>query len=258
MMDERALELIHGELDGELNAGEQEELRHLSEASPDVRRHLERMRALRDGLDGLPVFEPPAGLRDAILARVPTRARDARYAHRREASQRRGRLGLVAAMAATMAVVVMVLNKGPELPELDPAALGGTIGRNAELSSPAMFFAESEVSGSIRLLRGEQGLVMEVDLDAARPISLVAHTDGRDFVFEGFVPIAGQPVDSTSFDGGIRISHDGRQHYAIVLTQHGAGSGAGSPIIHVSVYDGDRLIRESGLRLTAEGVRDGS
>lgn len=248
MMDERTLELIHGELDGELNAGEQEELRLLSEASPEIRRELERMQGLRDGLNGLPDFEPPAGLRDAILARIPTPAHQTRHVHHRDASQRRGRLGLVAAMAATLAVVVVFLNKGPGLPELDPASLGGTIGRPVGASSAALFFDESAVSGSIRLLQGEQGLVMEVELDAARPISLVAHADGRDLVLEGIVPIAGQPADSTSLDGGIRISHDGRQHYAIVLTHHGAGS----PVVNVSVYDGDRLIRESGLKLTAD------
>lgn len=257
-MDERTLALIHGDLDGELNAGEQEELRLLREASPEVRRELERMRALRDGLNGLPDFEPPAGLRDAILARIPAptpaTAPGARHGHRRAALQRRGRLGLVAAMAATLAVVVVVINRGSELPELDPASLGGTIGRPTAASSPALFIDESAVSGSIRLLQSEQGLVMEVDLDAARPIALVALVDNRELEFEGLVPLAGQPADSTSFDGGIRISHDGRQHYAIVLTQHGAGS----PVVNVSVYDGDRLIRESGLKLTAEGVRDGS
>lgn len=243
-MHARTIELIHGDIDGELSALEEEELRGLLVSSADARREHERLRSLNDLLAGLPTCDPPAGLRDDILAGMqglpaPVPSRSA-YAPGR----RHSRLGLVAALAATAAGVVVLLQRDDPLPELDPAALAGTFARPAVVKDAHVLrFDEPGVSGTLRLLQGEQGLYIEADLEAHGPITLEARIDGRPLVFEGLVPIDGAPASTTRVGDGIRLLHSGKHRYAIVLQQWEI-PGA---ILELAVYEGERLIGEARL-----------
>jgi hypothetical protein len=225
-MDQRTLELIHASLDGELNTADSLDLQRLLAESAEARREHERAQAIDKALASLAVHEPPPGLRDAILARALPRPATAPARQASSAAPlRRTGLGIAAAIAASAALVVVLLTNDAQLPELDP-------------------------SGAVRLHRGEHGLVIEVDLDSSKPITLVARAGGDPLEFEGIVPLAGSPVGATRIEDGIRVVHDGNQHYAIVLRQHDFGGST----INLAVFDGDRLIGETGLKVSADGA----
>ena len=81
---EHARKLLDAHIDGELDAGTSTQLaQHLQSCPACALRRAERL-ALRDALRGLPVHCAPAGMREAILARLdiaaPKTARQRRLA----------------------------------------------------------------------------------------------------------------------------------------------------------------------------------
>lgn len=248
-MDERTIELLHGDIDGELDAGERAELRGRLESSEEARREHERLRALAGTMEGLPDFVPPPGLRDAILnaARPPSTAIGAPPARKRVG------LSLVAALAATVVGIAVFVGQHSELPELDASVLAGTLGRPATSGlPPTMRFDAAVVSGTIMLHYGKEGLALEVDLDASTPIEIVAAANGARLVARGFVRIDGMPSGVDVANGSVRVSHEGRQHYVLVLA-----SDDDPAVIELAVFDGQQLIQRTSLARSVEG-RGGS
>lgn len=247
-MDARTIELIHGDVDGELGPAEQEELRSVLASSEAARREHARLRALNDLLAAVPVCDPPAGMREAILAAAP---RPAPSVAAPSPARRRSRVGLVAALAASAAGVVFLLQRDHALPELDPASLAGTFARPAVgTDAPAWRLEDAAVAGGVSLRRGELGLYIEVDLEAHGLITLVAHMDGRPLEFEGLVPIDGAPESAARSGPGIRMLHRGKHHYAILL-QDPAGHGEA---IELAIYDGERLVGRTRLDVGHENA----
>lgn len=242
-MDDRTLELIHGDIDGVNDAEAQRELALRLESSAEARRELARLRNMREILAGETDFEPPAGLRSSIMAQIPAHAQRpaARVIPLRT---RRTWFGAAAALAATAAGVALLLGRGPEMTELDPAVLAGTMVRSAaEASAPSLRLDDPSMTGEISLHSGEGRYAIEVELDAARPVVIQADAAGAQLEIEGFVPLVGEPAELSIKDGGIRLLHRGKQRYVLVL---GTGGGAPSPI-DFSVYEGGQLVRQGRL-----------
>lgn len=250
-MDQKAIELIHGDVDGELGPSEQEQLRRLLASSEDARREHARLRSLHDLLAALPACEPPSGMRDAILASVPRPARSMAAPVR---ARRHSRAGLVAALAATAAGVAFLLQRDDQVPELDPASLAGTLARPAAGTDVLAWRLEDPaVSGGLSLRPGKHGLYIEVDLEARGQITLVARMDGRPLEFEGLVPIDGAPESATRAGPGIRMLHSGKHRYAILLRD----AARPGEIVELAVYEGERLVGESRLVVGRESAPAG-
>lgn len=250
-MDQRTIELIHGDVDGELDPAEQEELRLVLASSEEARREHARLRSLNDLLAALPTCDPPAGMRDAILAATPRRAPSVAAP---VPARRHSRVGFAAALAATAAGVVFLLQRDHTLPELDPASLAGTFARPAaDTDTPAWRLEDAAVSGGISLRHGEHGLYIEVDLEAHGPITLVARMDGLPLEFAGLVPLDDAPDSATRAGPGIRMLHSGKHRYAILLRDQ-AGPGE---TIELAVYEGDRLVGETRVEVGRESAAAG-
>lgn len=250
-MDDRSRELIHGDIDGELDAAEREELRRIIATSDEARLEHEGLELLRDTLAGLPDFEPPAGLRAAIVAQAWGRP----SVSARSSAQRppRGRTGLrlVAAFVAAAVLVAVLVNKDAYLHDLDPSALSGTIGRQApDAAAPVMRFEGYPAAGTISVYQGDQGPVLEVELDAGRPVTVIARAGNRPLEVEALVPITGMAPDTRSIDGDLGMVHHGKHHYLLILKQRGAADTA----IDVAVYDGEHLVQQGSLKLQAPGI----
>jgi hypothetical protein len=246
-MDARTLELIHGDLDGANGPEEQRELLSRLEASAEARREHECLRELNERLGSEPAFEPPIGLREEILARLPRPS--AKVVPLRP---RRAWLGVAAALAATVAGVALILDRTPGFQELDPAMLAGTLGRSAtEARAPSLLFAEAQLSGQISLRQDDGIDAIEIDLDAGTPVEIVASAAGVPLELAGFVRIAGEPAEFAASEGQIRVLHRGHQHYALVLRP-----GDSRPTsIDFSIHEGERLVREDRLAWPAGGTQ---
>lgn len=251
-MDDRTRELIHGDIDGANSPEEQRELIRRMSGSAEARAEHERMRALAALLAAQPAYEPPADLRAGILARAAqlneNQVQPAGPVVAIAARSRRRWLGPALAMAATVAGVAFLLSSTPELPEIDARALAGTLGA-ARPAAPARSLAIDErlVAGTISLQSYEQGLLMELDLETGRPVSLVVIAEGATLTLAGVLPIDGLPARAAERDGGVRVLHSGRQHYALAL----AAQESLPQFIGLEVYEGSRLIARHRLETGA-------
>ena len=237
-MDDRTIELIHGSIDGTNGSEDERELQRRLEASEAARREHEQLHRLQARLAAEPSFDPPAGLHESILARtagpaarvVPLRPRGAW-------------LGAAVALAATAAGVALLLGRSPEPTQLDPSALAGTIGRLADARAPVLRFDQPAISGAISLRHGNGTHAIEIDLDAAGPVTILASAAGAPLGIAGFVRLEGEPAEVSEVDGRTRLLHRGSQRYALVLDP----AGGRQPAIDLSIYDGDTLVREGRL-----------
>ena len=240
-MDQQTIELMHADIDGELDAAGQEALRQALASSADARREYARLQSLQAMLAAVPDHEPPAGLRDRILAAVRPAPAPARMPTRRVS-----RAGIAAALAASAAGVVFLLQRNEPLPELDPASLAGTMVRpGAGVDASTWRLQDPAVTGDFRLRRGADGLYMEVDLEASGPLTLEARIDGRPLEFTGLVPIEEAPDSATRRGEGIRLLHSGKHRYAILLR----APAAPGETVELAVFDGERLVGETRLSL---------
>ena len=257
-MDQKTIELIHRDIDGLASPEEQRELALVLESSEDARDEHARMRTLCELLDGATSADPPPGLRDAILARIPVASAAsfpsvARPAAGRRPSwgpsgrgARRSRLGLAAALAATVGGVALLLFRAPDFQQLDPASLAGTIGQPAPGTASLRLEGEP-LAGTILLQRHTQGFTIEITMDTSRPIGLVAGAAEGPLMLQGLLPLGGEPTDLSEDAGRIHVLLSGRQHYSLVVTP----SVSGASTIQLGFYDGDALIREDRLVLPA-------
>lgn len=256
-MDQKTIELIHRDIDGLASPEEQRELALVLESSEDAKDEHARMRTLCELLDGATSADPPPGLRDAILARIPV-ARGAPVTsvalpaagHRPSwgpgRGARRSRLGLAAALAATVGGVALLLFRAPDFQQLDPASLAGTIGQPAPGTASLRLEGEP-LAGNIFLQRHTHGFTIEITMDTSRPIGLVAGAAEGPLMLQGLLPLGGEPTDLSEDAGRIHMLHSGRQHYSLVVTP----SVSGASTIQLGFYDGDALIREDRLVLPA-------
>lgn len=245
-MDERTRELIHGELDGENGPAEHEELERRLAGSAEARGELEGLRKLKSLLEDLPDAAPPAEIGQAVMSRIRGGPRPADRP--RLVSGNRPRraswIGMAAAMAATITGIALILGRTPDLPQLDPSVLSGTMGRPAGPGS-RLTLSEGPVSGSILLHRSSAGLALEVDLDAERPVEVTAGSEGAQLELRGFVRVDGMPARMASVDGQIHVVHNGNQHYALVMSSRGATASA----LDVAVYEDGNLVGQGRLRI---------
>jgi hypothetical protein len=121
-MDPRALELVHFELDGRLDAAGRAELAALLAADATLRAHREDLGRLARTLAAAPAPELPAGFRDAVLRAVPS---PAPRVVRARPPRRFWRAGL--ALAASVVVAVVMLRVVEQGPPGSPDQLVGTL-----------------------------------------------------------------------------------------------------------------------------------
>jgi hypothetical protein len=157
--------LIHAEIDGELDAANRAELaRHLL-ADPDARTLREDLRRLCTALDALPEVEPPAQLRQNILAALPQST-----VKRPRLSSPYWRLAAVLAAVVVAGAIVFETVKGP-----GPAAgnLSGTIAARTATIVDTVRLGDGPVSGRVSLLHERAQWAVEFDMVAGAPADVL-------------------------------------------------------------------------------------
>ena len=184
MIEERHIELIHAELDGELTAEQRAELSRLLLANPEARAFRDQLSRLFGELAKLEDAAPPAELSASVLGalRIPAGPGP---------SQIRGRAWYAAPAFRYAAVFVGGLlasallfgsgarhAAGPDLSEL-VGTIGGqhAAGRGAPIDRVELDLAQ--VNGAVNSYQLEGQLVVELDLKASEPIEIVATHGGQ-------------------------------------------------------------------------------
>jgi hypothetical protein len=241
MIDERYVELVHTEVDGELSHGQRAELERRLLADPEARRYRDEMRGVVDALSRIEEVEPPPDLRPSILGVVGVRDEMPGPG----ASVAIARMSPTARYAAAVAAGLILGVAGAQLASdrsatPDVAELVGTMAGRQGVPPTIVDRTELDlpgISGSVDMYEVGSTLVVEFDLASQQPIDVVVACDGRTARISGLgtrdqpgghyaIALAsprdpGAVVDLQFFSGGVLIHRD------TLRVSRSRGTGAG-------------------------------
>jgi hypothetical protein len=216
MINEKYLELIQAEVDGELSAPDRAELSRFMLANPDAHAVRDELKRLCNRLGEVSPAEPPPELRESILAAVRLPAPAVKSRMLRSFQPHAGALRYAAAFAGGLIVSGIAFQVASDRNAgLDAADVAGTmvsqdaVSRSGPVDSVRVSL--DQVSGTVSLFRSSSLRVVEFDLAARESVEVVVVHDGQEARFSGF----GRSGDAAA------------QRYALVLD--GAGV-EGAPI----------------------------
>jgi len=219
--EQRVLDLINAELDGELGAAERRELEELLEASGEARAERAEMQGLFDVLGSVPLEEPPASILsgfDGEAAR-PRRSKSALAGIFYRFQWATVGLGLAAGLLLTVAVYEF----NDPISGLDSHQAVGTVGVVNRRALDAVTVAGPDIAGKIVLSETSGELLLTVDLDTGGEAAVVVDIGRSGLAFEGLRLGQGRAaVESGTVeysDGRLTVRNHGRQAYSVVLSQ---------------------------------------
>lgn len=185
MIDQKHLELIQADIDGELAEHDRAELARFLLANPGARAVRDDLKRLCETLDRVEPVEPPPGLRASILEAVRLAEGKAAPACRRGGWGVPRTLRFAAVVAGGLLVSVLAFQIGLDRRStLDVAQVAGTMASHESVagSDPVdtVELALDQVSGSARLYQTQGARIVEFDLQARQPIEVVVIHDGQE------------------------------------------------------------------------------
>jgi hypothetical protein len=233
MIEERHVELIHAELDGELTSEQRAELSRVLLANPEARTLREQLSRLFGKLAKLEDAAAPPELAASVLnaidrnAPTPGPALPARRSWFTGPAFRYAAV-FVGGLALSAALLGPGMRgaKAPDVADL-VGTIGGPAGANRQSPVDGTRIDLPQVSGTVNSYRLGTQLVLELDLEASEPVEVIASHGGESFHFRL---------------GGTAASDSER---LLWLPQEDAP--AGSPI-RLEVHGGGRLLHQASLR----------
>jgi hypothetical protein len=173
--DPAQLELIHAEIDGELDPAQRAELARRLLADPDARALREDLRRICRALDELVQAEPPAQLRERILAlaALPPPAQKRRWL-----SAPGWRYAAAIAGVLTAAAIVTEIVRGPVPPTSEVAGTMAVAPAAATLVD-SVRLGNGPISGTVSLYRDRAALALEFELSAGAPVDVLVASEGQ-------------------------------------------------------------------------------
>ena len=210
MADPGQLALMHAEIDGELDASQRAELARTLLADPKARAMRDDLRRLCQALDELEPVEPPAGLRESILAAMPQPTVKRRW---HPAPMLR-----LAAMIAGVVIVGAVMFETMRGPAPATSEVAGTIAlAPAATLVDTVQLPNGPVSGRVSLYRDRALLALRFEVRAAAGVGARVTSDGHVLHIDSVgqtsmagteltvalpdVPMSGQSVEITFLAG---------------------------------------------------------
>lgn len=221
MIEDRTKELIHAEIDGEIDDAGREELARALSGSDEARAYQAQMQDLEAFLDRVPAQEVPDGLHARIVGSISLPSARSR-GWLAGFGQFPGfvRYGLATAAGLLIAVGVYEYRPGVGAPG-DLSSMSGTIlpagNRVEDIKLGESRFEIDALASQVSLLRRGEALVLDFQVDAGQPVDLELELLGSDLHFDAIAQVEGELDSIEVSDQIIRIAADGRQHFAVVL-----------------------------------------
>jgi len=222
MLDERTLNLINADVDGELALAEQQELDSILETSAEARAMRAEMLRLSNLLDSVPKQAPPDGLSSQILRQLAPRRMFSLAGL--FGSFQPVTAGLAFAAGLLMAVGYYEMSP-QEMGSTDTASMVGTMvgGQKTGLNllKNNLYFTSDDFSGSVSLNENNGLYVLSFDLDSKDRQEIKVGLDQTGLSFGGFAETPGKSdkvMDSVILSGGtLRVVSQGQQQFTVFL-----------------------------------------
>lgn len=188
MIEEKYLELIHAEVDGELPDDQRAELSRYLLANPEARAFREHLRSVCSALDCIEQVEPPRDLKDSIIRAIAAQ----RPAHGHSASHPVGRspfaLRYAAAIAGGLLVSAIAFQVGFESRDgLVVQELVGTMARSGTTGAAeridTLRLDHGQLRGEVSLYATGSTLVLTFDVAPRQDTEVVVDYDQHEESF---------------------------------------------------------------------------
>jgi|SRR5688572_8455804 hypothetical protein len=235
MIEDRHIELIHAELDGELTSEQRAELSRVLLANPEARSLRDELNRLFGALAQLEDAAPPRELHASVLNAIgapPGAEKSARQSWYTQPAFRYAAVFVGAVLASAILLSPGARQAGgPDVSEL-VGTIGGqhAAGRGAPIDRVELALAE--VRGAVNSYQLDGQLVVELDLTASEPIEVVATHAGQTVHFS----LGSQP--------------DTRPERVIWLP---TGKPQTEAAVQIEVYGGGQLLYRDSLRASRGG-----
>lgn len=233
MVEEKYLELIQADVDGELPASQRAELSRYLLANPEARAARDGLQRLAGLLGSVPAADPPADLKAAVLASARLPALQAGSGGGRGFRLPPTTMRYAAAVAGAVLVSALAFHIGLDRRSgVEVSEVVGTLADHQKSAGSAptgtltdtIAVSLDQVTGQVRLYAWPDRQVVEFDLQVRQPVDVVVSQDGREEGVGRFAPAAA----------------GGRQRTVLVLD--GAGQ-PGAPVQLRFVAGGTEIYR---------------
>jgi len=255
-IDEKYIELINADVDGELDKSGQAELRDFLARNAEARAMHENLASFCRELNAVPMLEPPPQLRSDILGAIRPTARVIRPEAafwRQVVSMPMFRHAAAFAAGAFMTFALISSNRISDRAFDDVTGLVGTISDTDATASAArsLNLATQDIAGTVSVHVSGSLTVVDFNLSTREPLEIIAGFSNRDLWFRGFAQLENDDASVVADKGEVRMRMNGRNRYAIYLQQASRMPTA----IHLKFYSGGDLVHEADLELaeTAAG-----
>jgi len=245
-IEQKIIDLINAEIDGELGDRDQAELEVLLENSAEARDLHDELRSLCSTLDAVEPEEPPTHMRHVIMNSLRTERPAARRPGVIEALFAAPALRYAAVFAAGVFLTLSIVNSG----EISNRAFDdmthyvGTVADpiDAQLES-SVSVNELAVAGTVALRSAGPLLILDFDLVSRDPIEVEAVYTDRTIWFNGFAQLESSGTTVSAESGVVRLGMQGKRRYVVYLhNQSGRGT-----TVRLRFLTGDQVVHEASL-----------
>lgn len=254
-IDQRALDLLNGNVDGELSSAEQDELNILLAGSNKVRNLDVELKTFTRLLDELPQREPPEYLQSAIERQVRLPVQSNRH---EETPGFFGtwlpahwlRTGFALAAGAVLTIGVYEMGSEPMTAQ-DAANMAGTMVDNqandqGELLDSVHIFTD-RLNGSVELRSNEEFFNLDVQLNSDGPTQVVVNFAERGLEFEGISRNQDGKDTILIAEGAINVTSSGEQSYILQLRRTSKTQQAAP--LELEFFANNILVHEASLNI---------
>jgi hypothetical protein len=220
-LDEKTIELINADIDGEIQPDEKALLEAALAASEEARAMHAELGALCSSLDAEKMLEPPPHLRHVVMNSIP---------HQQPVTKSPGffkslfdvpAFRYAGAFAAGVIMAVLIVDSG-QMQDNALNEVGGLVGTISDVSdvAPGIDSAtvnKKEVAGSVTLRRADPIMILDFDLSTMGPVDIVASYDDKTIWFNGFGQLEATGTSISADSGQIKVQIDGKRRYAVYL-----------------------------------------
>ena len=245
MIEQRTLDLIHAQVDGELGPGDLAELQARLQADPEAQAMSEQLGKIAGSLGRMTPVAPPAGLQQQILQATRPAAKVLPFRDRRIQFVR-----YTMALAAGLAIAVVGIQfTGSSGPGLDAGQLVGTIGGQASTAEPSgaeVTLQAPDLKGSVGLSSDEGRLALVFDIASEQPVKVTAAYAEAAFRVKGYAPDGPGAGAVSATPGLVQFVNQGSQRRVLFL-EPGAGGA-----VRISFEEQGKLLQEAVLDVPAQ------
>lgn len=256
---DRVFELLSAEADDDLAKAERAELDMLISSSAEAQRLANEVRQMNIYLANQGTMEPPDGLRDDIMQRIPLDGARPHVSCETESSGRLRGFGVqsflkyAASTAFGALLVVAVYESQPDFgPAADITQLVGTMAPGTVIADKVLLdrftFDDAGVSSIATLERRGKAVVLDVSIEANRMVDLTIDFAATSLQFEA-VAQTDTEFDSMQFTNRmLSVRGDGARRFSVLLRNTGGKTRSGSEAIRLRYESNGMLVGAGDLK----------